>query len=760
MPPKAKADETPKTLRPYRFHGVDVSNIRSDEAVTDCPFCGREGKFSINVQTGLWRCLVCNEGTQTQGKGYAGGNSYTFLRKLWDISFQATKGYEELATFRRLLSQTTLVSWECARSTLGHGNWIVPAFGADKKMNQLYRYIRDGQTGKYRLMCTAEIPHALFGVNLYKNSCRTVYLCEGPWDAMVLWEVLRSTKPDGSEYIRTGNEGASLLANSSVLATPGCNVFDEKWLPLFAGKKVVICFDNDHPKEHPSTKQIIPPAGYAGAKRIAQILARAENPPSEIYYLAWGGAGKDHDSNLTPGYDLRDYFSQEETVEGRVSLVKEFIGKLLPIPGDWVGGRTVEAKVSGGTDIDCKECSSWKELRNAWRKAMKWTEGLDRALSVMLASVVSTKAAGDQLWVEIIGPPACGKSTLCEALSVNKRFVLAKSTLRGFHSGYQTDKDGKEDNSLMASVQNKTLITKDGDTLLQSPNLGQILSEARDVYDGVSRTHYRNRMGRDYNNFRLTWILCGTSSLLSLDQSELGERFVKCIIMDRIDDDLEDEILLRVANKAKNVMAIEADGTMESQHDPEMVNAMRLSGGYVAYLRTNARDLLAEVQIPHDHLKHCIHLGKFVAYMRARPSQKQDENAEREFAARLVSQFVRLANCIAVVLNKPQVDNEVLRRVTKVALDTARGKTLTMAGYLHEAGELGLLLDNLTALMNDTPARQRELLRFLIAIDAVETYRKHHANGVQSKPIYRLTERMRKLYSEVMELNQLVTPDE
>ncbi len=749
-----KIDTTPKTLKPYKFHGLDVSNIKSDEVITTCPFCSRE-KFSINTGTGLWRCLVCNEGTQSAGKSAAGGNIYTFLRRLWDVSYANTKDYADLAEYRRLVFPDTLVSWNCARSSLAYKNWVVPAYNSDGKLTNLYRYIKD-ETNKFRLMCTSEIAHALFGVNLFKKDCKTIYLCEGPWDAMILWEILRCTKREENKYSRTANEVVSLLANASVIATPGCNVFDEKWLPLFAGKEVIICFDNDHPKEHPTTKQLITPAGWAGAKRVATILAKAEEPPTSIKYLAWGGKDKDHDPNLTSGYDLRDYFSQEDTLSGRIGLVGEFLDKVLPIPSDWIDGRTVQAKQSGGTEISCKECSTWRELNMAWRKALKWTEGLDRALSVMLASVVSTKAAGDQLWVEIIGPPACGKSTLCEALSTNKKYVLAKSTIRGFHSGYQTDKDGTEDNSLMASIKDKTLITKDGDTLLQSPNLGQILSEARDVYDGTSRTHYRNRMGRDYDNFRLTWILCGTSSLLSLDQSELGERFVKCIIMDRIDDDMEDEILLRVANKSKRVMAIEADGTMESQHDPEMVNAMRLSGGYVAYLRTNAKDLLAEVEIPDKYLRHCIRLGKFVAYMRARPSQKQDENVEREFAARLVSQFVRLTNCLAVVLNKQTVDLEVLRRVTKVALDTARGKTLVIAAYLYETGTTGLLLDNLVALMNDTPAKQRELLKFLIAIGAVETYRKQHANGLQSKPIYRLTDRMLELFREVKDLSETV----
>src|SRR5690606_35550052 len=142
-----------------------------------------------------------------------------------------------------------------------------------------------------------------------------------------------------------------------------------------------------------------------------------------------------------------------------------------------------------------------------------------------------------------------------EAISVNQDYVVAKSTIRGFHSGFKTDGNGEEDNSLIDQIRDKTLVTKDGDTLLQSPNLGQILSEARDLYDSTSRTHYRNKMSRDYAGVRMTWLLCGTSSLREIDQSELGERFLDCVLMDDIDDELEDAILWRVANRVDRNMS-------------------------------------------------------------------------------------------------------------------------------------------------------------------------------------------------------------
>jgi len=421
---------------------------------------------------------------------------------------------------------------------------------------------------------------------------------------------------------------------------------------------------------------------------------------------------------------------------------------LTPVPEEWV--KKAGTKSSGG-EVRCEPCDTYKKLINSWRKALKWTPGLDNALSVMLSSITSTMSVGDQLWIKIIGPASCGKSTLCEAVSVNTKYVLAKSTIRGFHSGFG---DGQEDHSLISKVSGKTLVTKDGDTLLQSPNLGQILSEARDVYDTVSRTSYRNKSSRDYQGIRMTWLLCGTSSLRSIDSSELGERFLDCVIMEGIDEDLEDEILWRVVNKSIKNMGIEADGTPESQQSPEMTEAMSLTGGYIDFLRNQTQRKLEAIIVPDWALHKCMKLGKFVSLLRARPSRMQEETAEREFAARLVSQLTRLMMCLSLVLNRKTIDKEVLKRTVKVAMDTSRGNTLLLVKELYERGQLSIpLLATYTGL---TDTEVRKLLKFLRKINVV-AFTAVKLNGVvnrSKKPQWQLTSMMRKLYESVCHLEK------
>lgn len=442
----------------------------------------------------------------------------------------------------------------------------------------------------------------------------------------------------------------------------------------------------------------------------------------------------------------------------RVTHLGGLLGQVGPVPEPWLtGAATGPTGADGAASLDCLECTDYQTLIRAWRKAMKWTEGLDRALSIMLASILSTPRVGDQLWVKILGPPSCGKSTLCEAVSVARSRVLAKSTVRGFHTGYKSD-DGT-DLSLLSQLKDMTLVTKDGDTLLQAPNRGQILSEARDIYDGTSRTSYRNDQSREYVGYKMTWLLCGTNALREIDTSELGQRFLDCIIMEGIDEDLEDEIGWRVANRAARNVTMEPDDSVGTNYEPELLLAMRLTGGYVEYLRDNDNELLSRISFPKPNLRRCTKLGTFVAYARARPG-KEGENVDREFSPRLISQHVRLATCLAVVLNRTVVDDEVMRRVAKTSTDTAQGPSLNIMKQLVSS-PYGLATGPLAMKINMPEERCRKMVRYLRHLGAVELNTVPAPNGQRTNvQRWQLTDRLSKLYKALIDAEATPTEDD
>lgn len=734
-----KPSDTPEKLRPYQFYGLDLLWRSGDgQATGTCPWCGREEKFTVNLAEGLWRCWVCGEGS-TSG----GGNVYTFIKLLWEKSLAATpdEWYEAMRLHRGLLSIETLKSWGVCRSILD-GECLLPGYSVDKKLCNVYRYVKG--TERWLLLAGATLNHGLFGTtSVYDPKKPNFYICEGPWDGMALWETLAKTRIEAEGAMLTGNLGASVLVSSNVIAVPGCNVFSDAWKSLFSGKRVKLLFDSDHPKAREGAAAVAP-AGYTGMQRVTRQLSAFENPPAEIAYMNWGPDGYNPDQ--PSGFDVRDVLISTTSTVDRVKAVAYILDRITPAPTDWFGDDDGYSL----SQIEPKQCDNYGSLTTAWRKAMKWTEGLDRGLSVALAAAASTMTIGDQLWIKLMGPASCGKSTLAEGLNVCKKYVKSISTLRGFHSG-DTNRDGSEDNSLIALVNGKTLITKDGDTLLQSPNASQILSEARDIYDGASRSYYRKKgASRDHENIRFTWILCGTASLRALDSSELGERFLDCVIMESIPDDLEDEVLDRVANRAVRNAGILANCSADTRYDPDLAEAMALTGGYVQYLRDNIERLMPAVEASEDAVYRCKVLGKFIAYMRARPSNRQHEKAEREFAARLVSQLTRLAMCMAIVLNRKSLDTEVMRRVTRVALDTCRGRSLEIVKVLAPIGEVGMEPLAIASRTNQQREHEYTLLRFLKAIGALDYYRPESVTGLQSNGRYRLAPRFARLYEEVM----------
>lgn len=747
--PKIKTEypPTPKTLRPYLFHGVSLDYEEGkDQVYGDCPFCGKEGKLGVKVATGEWRCYVCAAGTD---KG--GGNSLTFIRLLLDRSLERTteKEYSIFASTRKLLSPSTLKAWGLAVSYLTR-DWLVPGYNAKGNIVQVYRYLKDRESGRFRCLPTPELGTGYFRPQEdWDGRKEGVYVCEGVWDAMAAWEVLRIAKRGEGRLSLTSAESLSLAGTANVMGVPSCGSVGkpfEHWLPIFSGKRVSLLFHNDHEHEHQGKK--VEGAGYAATKRAAALLSSVpELTPAEVQYINWGPKG--YDDGLPSGYDVRDIVGSLKEPRERVGSLGSFLTRLTPVPSEWVPGRS-KAAPAGGVDVDLLPCTAWKELKPSWQKAMKFIDGLDVALSVCLACVVSTRMPGDQLWIQMISPPSTGKTAIADALGVAKKWVKGVGNFRGFHSGFQTDKDGGEDHSLLGKLKDKTFVVKDGDTVLKSPARDQILAEARDAYDTNCSVAYRNSVKRDYVGLRFTWILCGTEALLEMDSADLGARFLTCIIMEGIDPELESAVNKRTFFKVFRNRGTEANGTLETHDDPAMLKAKQLTGGYVDYLRENATELLSSIS--DDNAEELVeqfdNLAQFVAYMRARPSKTQEEATTREMSARLNSQLTRLGICLAVVLNRPRIDQEVMRRVTKVALDTARGRALELIRHLAEAGEQGLETSNLARKTGHSEEKERTLLRFMKKIGAVEWFQLKE-KGVSGKPKWRLTQRMARIFREV-----------
>jgi hypothetical protein len=354
---------------------------------------------------------------------------------------------------------------------------------------------------------------------------------------------------------------------------------------------------------------------------------------------------------------------------------QQVLERLQPPPADWLGaGREYKGEpVPLKPLLEPLECTSYNELVEIWRESAFWSDSIDAAFSSMLAVVMSTRLQGTQIWLRLLGAPGSFKTTLCEAIAGAHDYVFSTSLQTGFHSGY--DRGGK-DASLIPLMDGKTAMIKDGDSLLSNPMLDQILSQLRDVFDGMSRAHYRTGKINIYTGLRISFILAGTSSLRQLNRAALGDRFLDCVLpTPRSGDPNRLSMMRKVIQLARDRSKMESNGTAESQDDPRRIRAMRATIGYVNHLRSAATmERINGQHFPDPVGEACIQMGDIVASMRARPDRREEEDIEVELPTRLSEQFLKFARCLAIVTNR-DIDQHVMSRVAKLASDTCYGNT-------------------------------------------------------------------------------------
>jgi hypothetical protein len=223
--------------------------------------------------------------------------------------------------------------------------------------------------------------------------------------------------------------------------------------------------------------------------------------------------------------------------------------------------------------------------------------------------------------------------------------------------------------------------------------------------------------------------------------------------MDEISEEHEMSINRMKQNKIRNMFAHINNGYTAGRdgETPELMKAKSLTAGYLEYIRANIKELSSKVVMSDEAMEDCNVFALFVAYFRSRPPKRQDEeNKTRELSTRLVGQLTKLAYVMSVVMNRTEVDKEVMRRVRQVALDTSRGNTLNIIKHLIEAKDKGLEWKTVASLIGTDDKRAKELLRFLMFNGVVETFRPSLARGVVGITRYRVTDKIRRIYNRVV----------
>lgn len=720
-------------LRPYTFHGIRL-DVAGAHGIGDCPFCGQDGKFCVEVATGLGHCWSCTFGF----------NPLTFTRRLYERAVDRPQPAlnAAVAADRRLARELTPAAWGvgCAAD----GAWLVPGYSPAGRVDQVYRRIRVMDRGEWvwRLLPTPNLwpagqGHALhLPIADWDAACDEVYVCEGPWDGMALWEV-------------AGTRG-SPIRPSQIVAVPGCSVWRDEWSETCRGKVVMLLYDSDHPPVL---------GGYRGMQRVANRLSGIA---TKVRWLRWGADG--FDPTKPSGWDIRDHLCQADNLSGRQAMLEELLSKVEDVPREWFV-PSVPATINGypTTSVESLPCYNWAECEASWRQALEWREDMSDALAVILAVCASTRQAGNQLFIDLIGSPGSAKTTLCRGLLTSRHCIHLENATK-LISGFKKPGDADRDCSFLARANGRTWVTCEFDTLASSPQYHDLMGKIRRIFDGETTATYGNHdEDRIYEALRTPWIRAGTPRMIDHDQSQLGDRFLRFILVDPDDEDRR-TIARRALQLERSAILGQANCTAGSITEPETRRAHGLTGGYVDWLRANIEEIIPRVRVSPEAEDHCIDVAELCAELRARPQQNRgkikDEGVEahdyKEMPTRLARQYIRLAVHLAATLNREAVDNTILCIVRRVALDTAAGRSLNIvrwacstnpkdgAGRSYQETD-GLAAQNLQSWCDMSADRLARYLAFMRNLGIIEW--RHVRPSIGG---WFLTDRIYDLYLRVM----------
>ena len=314
-------------------------------------------------------------------------------------------------------------------------------------------------------------------VGQVEPSSDTIWLTEGEWDGMALWEALQH-----KEQFDT------------VLSMTGATSFPKHAVSVFAGKDVNVIFDNDS-------------TGEKGCLRVEKMIGDVAR---KINYVHWPKAFPDK-------FDLRDLYMEKK--HKTISIIRKLFNPRPP--GAIENANEVLPELDGeGMDSE--------EVTRRWRK---WMDLPDvECLSVLYGTVFANRLDGDPVWLFLVGPPGCGKSELLMSLSGAPLITAVTSiTPKTLVSGAQGF--GGQDPSLLPKLDGKVLVIKDFTTILDMPHnqRDEIFGQLRDIYDGETNFAWGTGQLKPYKS--LFGILGGVTPVIELHgsaNSMLGERFLKC----------------------------------------------------------------------------------------------------------------------------------------------------------------------------------------------------------------------------------------
>lgn len=619
--------EKEKIVQAFSTWGFEELGKAGNQHYGNCVFCGNENKFYINQENALWDCKVCG----------MSGNYMKFLNRISERNQKIIKDkhYQILSSDRGLP--------EIAFRKHGIGVWgktfSIPILDEEGRLKDLRRF-RPGKKMMASLGCST----GLWGAERLKKADKSqpVYVCEGEWDGMALYWLLRSLSKAGV-----------------VVAVPGANTFKNEWVPLFEGRIVYACYDNDE-------------AGDLGDVTIEKKLTGTAR---KIHHLHWS-------ANLPSGFDVRDLIRFEAIKKRKPKRTYKTLMQSFKDESRRPKAIEGEVKVDEKSAVSVKLVkTNVEKVYKAFKKYLflRNTDGIQ----IMLATVIANKIGGDPVWMFLVAPPGSAKTELIQSLSQCEQvYPVSSLTPHSLISGATWT--GGADPSLIPKLDQKMLAIKDFTTIMEmrENEREEIFGILRDSYDGSCVKIFGNGVKRVYES-RFGVIAGVTPVIYHLDSQNqsLGERFLKFSIEENLRHRAEDDVISR------SISNIHFETEMRA-------NIAKVVAQFINW--KCAEFDRAKIKLPsmtEQRKLRLIAFAKFCARMRGSVSRDKyrtdmvQSRPSSEIGSRVGKQLSKCAQALALLNDRDHINDDDLRLVRKIMLDTISQKLEDIVHCIYDLCE-------------------------------------------------------------------------
>ena len=605
-----------KVFKQYGFISQGTSGV--SQITGRCPFCGTNKKFFINPDKKNWDCKIC---------GHSGG----YQKFLAQMVSHCQKNFHGKVMDRlvalRGISEESFKTFGVGYNTL-NGTYLIPVWSQDRK--ELFNVrIYDIKTGV--LKNTAGSKASIFGLPSAARPYKTVWLCEGEWDAIVMNEILIKNN----------------LKDTIVLSVPGATTFKAQWTGLFNRKIVHVVFDNDHDKTD-NHGIFRPGAGKLGGKKIYENL---KTITSSLEFNHWPDSYED-------GFDLNDLYklrrgNAQKTLRNLVAMSKDSPPPIIRQDGKEDSYDDAPEVMFNGAGLPPEK---------VYDRFTKWLElNSTDAIDVMYGTVIANRLNSNPVWLFFVGSSGTAKTELVQSLDecpeiIHMSSITPNTLISGSGGG------GGADPSLVPKLDGKVFTIKDFTTIMQMQEQAKasIISQFRDAYDGTCAKAFGTGAVRYYKS-KFGFISAVTHMIEQLLEggTALGERFLSYKMEERRKFNDVLPVLERVWEHAvtgsNTTMRAELRATSE-----EVLNY----------------DFGSEIAIPPMIRDKAMAIAYWVSQMRGtvtRSSTYKKEVTHRpyiELPTRLVSQFATLLMGIGLFRKKKSVTEEELKILRHIGLSS------------------------------------------------------------------------------------------